>query len=209
MSIAQTNIFNYDFVPSTKRSNQMMKPMEARSPLVETQIQLSQNQPTVPYSSISPSMNSLSKDYLVPQCLQHQMFTAQGYNATGQVFSTSMIPPMLVQAPITGPTSIPGVFQPGFMYQTFNEQKAYQGKSHYFAPFTKGSLIVLSNGGVKPIEDLKTTDFIESAKVSKQLYLETCKIAKIQETPNSSITWIAFAVENIEKEVNVFIVDIL
>ena len=133
--------------------------------------------------------------------LQQPMFAAaSGYANGGTTFPGQMIPPMLMQQPMPLPANMPGMFQTGFMYPLPEAKSSYQ-KSHYFPAFSKGSLIMLSNGGLKPIEDLKTTDFIESAKVSKQLALETCTIAKIQEVPNSAITLIGFAVENYEKEV--------
>ena len=147
----------------------------------------------------------MPKDYLQSYAhLQQPMFSTSGFGNGSTAFPGSIIPPMLVQQPMQVPSNMPGMFQTGFMYQALPEQKTNYPKSYYFPPFTKGSLIMLSTGGLKPIEDLKTADFIESAKVSKQLSLETCKIAKIQDVPNSPITLIGFAVENYEKEVSVY-----
>ena len=171
-----------------------------RSALTDTQ----QQQPQHMASHMFNQDASAGKEFLPNYGnLQQPMFATPGYPNGGSAFAAgSMIPPMLVQQPVTVPTNIPGMFRPGFMYQTLPEPKSSFPKSNFFPPFTKGSLIMLSTGGLKPIEELKTVDFIESAKASKQLNMETCTIAKIQDVPNSAISLIGFAVENYEKEVN-------
>ncbi|XP_028392269.1 uncharacterized protein LOC114516873 [Dendronephthya gigantea] len=180
----------------TKGPTQFSKSADGRKPVNDGQLQ---QQQMISHPSFNQEM---AKDYLQSYAnLQQPMFSTSGFANGGSAFPGSIIPPMLVQQPMQVPGNMPGMFQTGFMYQALPEQKTSFPKSYYFPPFTKGSLIMLPTGGLKPIEDLKTADFIESAKVSKQLSLETCKIAKIQDVPNSPITLIGFAVESYEKEV--------
>ena len=195
-----SKVFKYDAGLNTKGPTQFSKSADSRKAVTDTQPQRSQQQQITSHPGFNQDMAS-SKDFLQSYAnLQQSMFA--GYANGSSAFAGPMIPPMLVQQPMQVPSNIPGMFQTGFMYQTLPEPKSSYPKSHYFPPFTKGSLIMLSTGGIKPIEDLKTADFIESAKISKQLSLETCKIAKIQDVPNSGITLIGFAVDDCEKEVN-------
>ena len=192
-----SKVFKYDGGVHAKGSTQYSKSLESRKPVSDTPLQRPQTQQVTNHPGFNHEIAS-SKDFLQNYAnLQQPMFA--GYPNGSSAFPGSMIPPMLLQQPM--PTNLPGMFQTGFMYQALPEPKSSHPKSHYFPPFAKGSLIMLSTGGLKPIEDLKTVDFIESAKVSKQLSLETCKIAKIQEVPNSAITLIGFAVDECEKEV--------
>lgn len=149
---------------------------------------------------VSHSTNFLQNYASLPQ----PVFNSPGYVNGGTVFSGQMIPPMVVQQPMQVPSALPGMFQTGFMYQTLppGSGKPNHVNSHFFDPFTKGSLIMLATGSIKPIEELKTVDFIESAKVSKQLCFETSTIAKIQDHPNSAMSLIGFAVDNYESEVS-------
>ena len=196
-------VFKYDGGLTMKGSNQFSKTLaDMRRSVADTQQPQSQPQHLPSHIGFNQDI-SAGKDFLPNYgSLQQPMFATSGYANGGSAFPGSMIPPMLVQQPMTVPANIPGMFRTGFMYQTLPEPKSSYPKPNFFPPFTKGSLIMLSTGGLKPIEELKTVDFIESAKASKQLSLETCKIAKIQDLPNSAISLIGFAVENYEKEVN-------
>ena len=198
-----SKVFKYDVGVNAKGNTQYSKLAEGGKP-VSTDTPRAQTQQ--PGAGGHPGFNqdvATSKDFLQNYAnLQQPMFA--GYANGSSPFAGSMIPPMLIQQPMQVPTNLPGMFQTGFMYQTYPEPKSSYPKSHYFPPFAKGSLIMLSTGGLKPIEELKTVDFIESANVSKQLSLETCKIAKIQDVPNSAITLIGFAVDDCEKEVRLF-----
>lgn len=173
--------------PSTSQNSQFYGPIQ--SPVQNDRKKFGED--------IVPQRENVMQNYAG---LQQAMFGTSGYVNGGTVFSGQMIPPMLMQQPMQVPATIPGMFQTGFMYQTLSKGTA-KPNSHFFPPFTKGSLIMLGTGGLKPIEDLKTTDFFESAEVSKQLCLETSKIAKIQELPSSAVSLIGFAVDNYESEV--------
>lgn len=194
-------MFKYDTGLNARTPAQFLKSVDARKS--STDAQRSQSQQVASHAGFNHDINA-GKEFLQNYGgLQQPMFTTPGYVNGSPAITRQMIPPMLVQQPMHVPSSVPGMFQPGFMYQTLPaEPQTIHPKSHYFPPFTKGSLIMLSTGGLKPIEDLSTSDFIESAKVSKQLSLETCKIAKLQDVPNRGVTLIGFAVEDYEKEVN-------
>ena len=192
-----SKVFKYDTGPT-----QFPKSADSRKAVTDSQPQRLLPQQLASHPGFTQDI-SAAKDFLQSYAnMQQPMFATSGYANGGSAFTGPMIPPMLVQQPMQMPANMPGMYQTGFMYQALPELKSSYPKSHYFPPFTKGSLIMLSAGGLKPIEDLKTADFIESAEVSKQLSLETCKIAKIQDVPNSTITLIGFAVENYEKEVS-------
>ena len=192
-----SKVFKYDTGPT-----QFPKSADSRKAVTDSQPQRLLPQQLASHPGFTQDI-SAAKDFLQSYAnMQQPMFATSGYANGGSAFTGPMIPPMLVQQPMQMPANMPGMYQTGFMYQALPELKSSYPKSHYFPPFTKGSLIMLSAGGLKPIEDLKTADFIESAEVSKQLSLETCKIAKIQDVPNGVITLIGFAVENYEKEVS-------
>lgn len=200
--------------PSASQSSQIKG--RNQSPIQNDKKKLDENhsQETTVQQPTTLSFPSTFNQDVVPQArenvlqnyasLQQPVFNPSGYVNGNTVFPGQMIPPMLVQQPMQVPSAIPGMFQTGFMYQTLTpgSAKPYHANSHFFPPFTKGSLIMLATGNLKPIEELKTVDFVESAKVSKQLLLETSKIAKIQEMPNSTMSLIGFAVDNYESEVS-------
>lgn len=181
----------------------------------QSSIQGDKNRPDVHHLQQLPSNMSLSNSF-TQEIVSHSrenflqnyaslpqpVFSSPGYVNGNSVFSGQMIPPMVVQQPMQMP-ALSGMFQTGLMYQTLTpgSGKPNHVNSPFFPPFTKGSLIMLATGNLKPIEELKTVDFIESAKVSKELCLETSKIAKIQDLPNSAMSLIEFAVENFESEV--------
>lgn len=57
---------------------------------------------------------------------------------------------------------------------------------HYPAYFMKGSIIQLGSGLLKKVEDLNTDDFINSASLSRDLRIDSSRVVRIGDLPNSS-----------------------
>lgn len=62
--------------------------------------------------------------------------------------------------------------------------------------FTRGSLIELSNGSLRRVEDLRTEDFILSAEKSQDLQLADSTVVKIISTNNNNYVMITFSYDN-------------
>lgn len=61
--------------------------------------------------------------------------------------------------------------------------------------FTRGSLIELSNGMLRRVEDLRTEDFVMSAEKSSDLQLADSTVVKILPAPNNFVM-ITFSYDN-------------
>lgn len=69
--------------------------------------------------------------------------------------------------------------------------------------FTRGSLIELSNGSLRRVEDLRTEDFIMSAEKSADLQLADSTVVKILSSGNSSnYVMITFSYDNNRSKVS-------
>lgn len=62
--------------------------------------------------------------------------------------------------------------------------------------FTRGSLIELSNGLLRRVEDLRTEDFINSAEKSADLQLADSTVVKILASNNNNYVMITFSYDN-------------
>lgn len=62
--------------------------------------------------------------------------------------------------------------------------------------FTRGSLIELSNGSLRRVEDLRTEDFIMSAEKSVDLQLADSTVVKIISSNNNNYVMITFSYDN-------------
>lgn len=68
--------------------------------------------------------------------------------------------------------------------------------------FTRGSLIELSNGSLRRVEDLRTEDFVLSAEKSHDLQLADSTVVKILPANNNYIM-ITFSYDNNRSKVDV------
>lgn len=69
--------------------------------------------------------------------------------------------------------------------------------------FTRGSLIELSNGSLRRVEDLRTEDFILSAEKSQDLQLADSTVVKILSTNNNTYVMITFSYDNNRSKVRI------
>lgn len=67
--------------------------------------------------------------------------------------------------------------------------------------FTRGSLIELSNGSLRRVEDLRTEDFIMSAEKSTDLQLADSTVVKILSSSNNCVM-ITFSYDNNRSKVS-------
>lgn len=58
----------------------------------------------------------------------------------------------------------------------------------------KGSIIQLSNGELKRVEDLQTEDFVQSAEISNDLKIDSSTVVKIEFNPDHSTAILGFVV---------------
>lgn len=72
--------------------------------------------------------------------------------------------------------------------------------------FIRGSLIELSNGTLRKVEELRTEDFVMSAEKSESLQIEDSTVVKIhQPSNNSNCVIITFSYENNKSKVSITI----
>lgn len=73
--------------------------------------------------------------------------------------------------------------------------------------FQRGSLIELSNGSLRRVEDLRTEDFVMSAEKSQDLQLADSTVVKILSTNNNSnFVMITFSYDNNRSKVRFSII---
>ncbi|XP_056634109.1 WAS/WASL-interacting protein family member 3 isoform X2 [Diorhabda sublineata] len=98
---------------------------------------------------------------------------------------TSRIGPLDLQKPLEGRKRLQATMSPP------RSPKKSLNNNNLPGNFAKGSLIQLSNGDLRRIEDLRTEDFIMSAERSPEVRLAESTVVKIEEnqqTANSTIT---------------------
>ncbi|CRK91175.1 CLUMA_CG004860, isoform A [Clunio marinus] len=69
--------------------------------------------------------------------------------------------------------------------------------------FTRGSLIELSNGSLRRVEELRTEDFVMSAEKSLDLQLADSTVVKILSSNNSNCVMITFSYDNNRSKVDI------
>ncbi|XP_078338919.1 uncharacterized protein LOC111138013 isoform X2 [Crassostrea virginica] len=74
---------------------------------------------------------------------------------------------------------------------------------HYPPHFMKGSIIQLSNGELKRVEDLQTDDFVQSAEISNDLKIDSSTVVKIEFNPDHSTAILGFVVGEHKVQVTV------
>ncbi|XP_048755425.1 uncharacterized protein LOC125666259 isoform X1 [Ostrea edulis] len=74
---------------------------------------------------------------------------------------------------------------------------------HYPPHFMKGSIIQLSNGELKRVEDLQTDDFVQSAEISSDLKIDSSTVVKIEFNPDHSTAILGFVVGEHKVQVTV------
>ena len=65
---------------------------------------------------------------------------------------------------------------------------------HYPPHFMKGSIIQLTNGELKRVEDLQTDDFVQSAEISSDLKIDSSTVVKIEESVERGTAILGFVV---------------
>lgn len=96
----------------------------------------------------------------------------------------------------------PGMFgaypsAPMVQYQGFSPAPSAQVPS----PFVKGSIIQLTSGDLKRVEDLTTEDFINSIKLYPDHNLDTSTVVKVEDGTDAGCTHITFTINSSKKQV--------
>ena len=96
----------------------------------------------------------------------------------------------------------PGMFgtyqtSPIVQYHGFTPSPATQVPS----PFVKGSIIQLTSGELKRVEDLTTDDFVHSTKLYPDHKLDTSTVVKIEDGTDAGCTHITFTINSSKKQV--------
>ena len=69
------------------------------------------------------------------------------------------------------------------------------------SPFVKGSIIQLTTGDLKRVEDLTTEDFINSIKLYPEHKLDTSTVVKIEDGTDTAYVHITFTINSSKKQV--------
>lgn len=88
---------------------------------------------------------------------------------------------------------------PGGMFQHLGAVPMPQG--HYPPPFAKGSIIQLTSGDLKRVEELTTEDFVQSTKLCPDLKLETGTVVLVNENIEGGIAMVTFSVDSSKQQV--------
>ena len=72
----------------------------------------------------------------------------------------------------------------------------------YTAHFAAGSLIQLSNGTLRPVEDLNTDDFIQSAELSDEVQIDQSVVVSITPSNQKGSVMLVFSVGKEEVQVS-------
>ncbi|KAK3086704.1 hypothetical protein FSP39_022205 [Pinctada imbricata] len=78
-----------------------------------------------------------------------------------------------------------------------------QSQLHYPPHFMKGSIIQLTNGELKRVEDLQTEDFVQSAEISDDLKIDSSTVVKIEESVDRGTAILGFVVGEHKVQVTV------
>ena len=76
---------------------------------------------------------------------------------------------------------------------TKNDSKD-QDEDEYPSHFKAGSLIQLSSGVLRPVEDLNTDDFIKSAELSNEVQIDQSVVVSITPSKNEGYVMLGFSV---------------
>ena len=76
----------------------------------------------------------------------------------------------------------------------------------YPVHFTAGSLIQLSSGDLRPVEDLNTEDFIKSAELSQEVQIDQSVVVNIAPSKQTGLVMLGFSVGKEEVQVCIFYV---
>lgn len=79
---------------------------------------------------------------------------------------------------------------------------------HYPPHFMKGSIIQLTNGELKRVEDLQTDDFVHSAEISNDLRIDSSTVVRIEENLERGTAILGFIVGEHKVQVMYYIDDI-
>ena len=69
-----------------------------------------------------------------------------------------------------------------------------QDEDEYPSHFKAGSLIQLSSGVLRPVEDLNTDDFIKSAELSNEVQIDQSVVVSITPSKNEGYVMLGFSV---------------
>ena len=86
-----------------------------------------------------------------------------------------------------------------------NHQGDHESSSnlHYPPHFMKGSIIQLTNGELKRVEDLETKDFVHSAEISNDLKIDSSSVVRIDENNERGTAVLGFVVGEHKVQVTV------
>uniref|UniRef100_A0A0K8TI46 AXH domain-containing protein n=2 Tax=Lygus hesperus TaxID=30085 RepID=A0A0K8TI46_LYGHE len=88
--------------------------------------------------------------------------------------------------PYNSPPQSPLVRKPPIRLPSVKERKLKRSRAGPVRGFAKGSLIRLTNGELKRVEDMRTEDFISSAESSSLLRLDPSTVVRIESTNEST-----------------------
>ena len=86
-----------------------------------------------------------------------------------------------------------------------------QDEDEYPSHFKAGSLIQLSSGVLRPVEDLNTDDFIKSAELSNEVQIDQSVVVSITPSKNEGYVMLGFSVgkEDVQVSQKAIIIRIL
>lgn len=97
------------------------------------------------------------------------------------------------------PSGLFGTYTSGSMVQYHGFSPA--PSSQVPSPFVKGSIIQLTTGDLKRVEDLTTEDFINSIKLYPEHKLDTSTVVKIEDGTDAAYVHITFTINSSKKQV--------
>lgn len=97
------------------------------------------------------------------------------------------------------PSSLFGTYTSGPMVHYHGFSSA--NPSHVPSPFVKGSIIQLTTGDLKRVEDLTTEDFVNSIKLYPEHKLDTSTVVKIDDGTDAAYAHITFTINSSKKQV--------
>ena len=209
--IIDLSLFDLILEAEAPRSNEKLDGSESKaSPSV-----------TLPYSvdkPKAPSSNGLhySPGFLATSNLSQLAELAANKSAMNQTPANSVQhqQPVVQQPHILGNQSrfvIPSQGIPPGMFGTYptGPMLQYQGfasapTTQVPSPFVKGSIIQLTSGDLKRVEDLTTDDFIHSTKLYPDHKLDTSTVVKIEDGTDAGCTHITFTINSSKKQVTTY-----
>lgn len=93
--------------------------------------------------------------------------------------------------------------EPSAKRMRYNPSPEESTNLHYPPHFMKGSIIQLTNGELKRVEDLETKDFVHSAEISNDLKIDSSSVVRIDENIERGTAVLGFVVGEHKVQVTV------